>query len=295
MVKTLFQSARPAFLMLTAVSVFLGVSTALYSGALINHTDLAFVFIGAIFAHISVNLLNEYIDFKSGLDFKTIKTPFSGGSGALIENPGAINAVLYFGITSLIMTALLGLYLVYLHGPLLLAIGVLGCAIILTYTEWINRKSLLCLIVPGLSFGPLMIVGTHFVLTGEYSLLVFLASLVPFFLVNNLLLLNQLPDIKADKSVGRLHFPIKHGVASSLIVYAVFILATFAVIVFGTIFGVFPPEALLALIPVCFAIFALFGASKHAATPNKLTPYLAINVLTSILAPLVLGACLIVA
>ncbi len=38
--------------------------------------------LGAFLAHISVNTLNEYFDFKSGLDLETIKTPFSGGSGA---------------------------------------------------------------------------------------------------------------------------------------------------------------------------------------------------------------------
>jgi hypothetical protein len=45
------------------------------------------IFIGALFAHISVNTLNEYFDFKSGLDLTANKTPFSGGSGALPNTP----------------------------------------------------------------------------------------------------------------------------------------------------------------------------------------------------------------
>ena len=35
----------------------------------------------------------EYLDFRSGLDAQTTKTPFSGGSGALIESPHAADTV----------------------------------------------------------------------------------------------------------------------------------------------------------------------------------------------------------
>ena len=41
---------------------------------------------GGLLAHISVNALNEYLDFTSGLDLTTLRTPFSGGSGTLPAN-----------------------------------------------------------------------------------------------------------------------------------------------------------------------------------------------------------------
>ena len=61
------------------------------------------VFIGAISAHIGVNTFNEYADFKSGLDSLTRRTPFSGGSGSLPQNPALATAVLYIAISGSIM------------------------------------------------------------------------------------------------------------------------------------------------------------------------------------------------
>jgi 1,4-dihydroxy-2-naphthoate octaprenyltransferase len=33
--------------------------------------------------HVAVNALNEASDYKTGIDFNTERTPFSGGSGTL--------------------------------------------------------------------------------------------------------------------------------------------------------------------------------------------------------------------
>ncbi len=39
--------------------------------------------LGLLLAHVSVNVLNDYFDYRSGVDLKTQRTPFSGGSGIL--------------------------------------------------------------------------------------------------------------------------------------------------------------------------------------------------------------------
>ena len=239
-VLALYKSIRPPFLILTPVCIFLAYCTALKTQDRLSIVDLFLVLFGALSAHISVNTLNEYLDFKSGLDAKTIKTPFSGGSGALIENFSAANAVLNLGITTLISTSLVGLYFIYQHGLSILPIGIIGVLLILTYTQWINRQPLLCLIAPGLGFGPIMVGGTHLILTGEYSLFSLYVSLIPFFLINNLLLLNQYPDISADKSVGRKHFPITYGIKFSNVVYGVFVLATCLTIILGIYLDLYP-------------------------------------------------------
>ena len=92
-VKTVVLSMRVPFLALTFVCVFLGASTVVANQANVNLTLLILALFGALLAHISVNTLNEYFDFKSGLDLETIKTQFSGGSGALPQNPDMV--VLY--------------------------------------------------------------------------------------------------------------------------------------------------------------------------------------------------------
>lgn len=222
MIKTVLRSMRIPFLILAPVSVFLGLAASVAVSEQISYFDFFLVLSGALFAHISVNTFNEYHDFCSGLDAKTTKTPFSGGSGALIENPKAAEAVLYVAMISLVLTIMIGLYFTFRLGILIFPLGVVGVLIIITYTKWLNRYPFLCLVAPGIGFGPLMAIGTHVILAGGYSMQVIWISLVPFFLTSNLLLLNQYPDIVADKSIGRRHFPIVYGVNKSTLLYGFF-------------------------------------------------------------------------
>lgn len=287
--KTVLLTTRPPFLILTPVCVFLGLSTSLTGQPTVNTFLFFLVLTAALSAHVSVNTLNEYFDFKSGLDFKTDKTPFSGGSGALPANPEVADMIRIIGMGSLMLTIFIGLYLITQRGFQIMPIGILGAILILSYTPWINRFPFLCLLAPGLGFGLLMVVGTHTVLTGEFSQLSWLVALVPFFLVNNLLLLNQYPDIKADADAGRKTFPIVFGLRNSNLVYAVFMLATFSVILFLIGGGYIPKLAFIALSPMLLSLFALFGAIKFSSNIAAAPQYMAANVAATILTPLLLG------
>jgi 1,4-dihydroxy-2-naphthoate octaprenyltransferase len=80
--KTLFLETRPQFLLLSPILVFLGMGIALYEGYFcLSHFLLCMV--GLTLLHASVNVLNDYSDYKSGIDLKVNRTPFSGGSGLL--------------------------------------------------------------------------------------------------------------------------------------------------------------------------------------------------------------------
>ena len=291
--KVLLQTTRPSFLVLTPICVFLGISTSILNQSPINYFLVYLILLGATFAHISVNTLNEYFDFKSGLDLKTNKTPFSGGSGALPGHPDMAKSVLVIGLVSLMVTIATGSYLVLMRGTEIIPIGLVGIILIVTYTQWINRSPLLCLIAPGLGFGILMVVGTHVILTGEYTSLSRLLALVPFFLINNLLLLNQYPDIDADSSVGRKTFPIVFGVQKSNLVYAFFMLAAYSLILFLIIMGYLPTLSTIALIPMILSIFALTGMMRFKFKIGDYPIYMGANVAATILAPLLLGLSII--
>lgn len=290
-----FKSARPPFLILTPVSVLLGLASALGTSTELHTGHLLLVLTGALAAHISVNALNEYFDFKSGLDALTTKTPFSGGSGSLIEQPNAATAVAVLGIGCLALVVTIGLYFSYVIGWPILAIGLVGVAIIVTYTQWINRSALLCLIAPGLGFGPLMVSGTHLVLAGSLSPTATYTSMLMFFLSSNLLLLNQLPDIEPDKSVGRRHFPIVYGAKRSCQLYLVFALAACLVIVSGVAADALPTSGLLALLPMLLTLAAYAGVSKQIVNMRRLAPYLGMNVAATLLTPTTLALCILVA
>lgn len=287
------QSMRIPFLLLTPVSVFLGASIVAASHAEIQWQLLIPALAGALLAHVSVNTLNEYLDFKSGLDLATEKTPFSGGSGALPQDPDTANAVLVLGVASLLATLAIGLFFVQVRGPGIIPIGVLGLALVITYTPWINKHPLLCLIAPGAGFGLAMVAGTQYVMEGMYRPLSWVVALVPFFLVNNLLLLNQYPDIEADREAGRNHFPIAYGVRLSNLAYGFSLLMAAVIVLGGVAAGWLPALSLAALLPMSLALFSLYGAVKHGSAIGGLPHYLAANVAAAILTPLVLGLSLI--
>ena len=243
--------------------------------------------LGALSAHVSVNTLNEYFDFKSGLDLNTQRTPFSGGSGALPALPQALYGTLMVGVVSLFLSIIIGAFFVYQLGWFLLPIGLLGVFLVFAYTTWINQHPLLCLIAPGLGFGPLMVMGSYWVMGAHYNEAVWLVSLVPFFLVNNLLLFNQYPDIKADRQAGRRHLLIAHGTRVGVIIYGLFSLLSVLMMALLVVLGFIPALALLALLPLPLAFYSLIGLAKHQESIAQYPQYLRSNVITT-LATLVL-------
>ena len=92
-VKTVMMSTRPPFLLLPMARGFLGLAVTTFEEQAADTLSIFLVIIGAISAHVCVNTHNEYQDFKSSLDFNTEKTPFSGGDGALVENPQGAQSI----------------------------------------------------------------------------------------------------------------------------------------------------------------------------------------------------------
>jgi len=287
--KLLLGPMRLPFLILTPACVLLGLGTAIYTTGQINWLYFVLALVGGLAAHISVNTFNEYMDFKSGLDIRTIKTPFSGGSGTLPENPAMARSTLILAWVTFAVTALIGVFFLFARGWALFPLGLLGLIIIFVYTKWIARVPILCLIAPGLGFGTFMVMGTHFALTGEYSWIAFVASLVPFFLVSNLLLLNQFPDVAADQSVGRKHFPITLGKQQSGRIYIAFLLLTYISICLSVALKYLPPASLIGLLTMILAVPLSKSILQYAEDTEKLIPSMGLNVAVTILTPVLVA------
>ncbi len=290
----IFGLMRAPFLILTPACVLVGLGTALWTKSHVNGWHFVLVLLGALAAHVSVNAFNEYFDFKTGLDAQTQRTPFSGGSGTLPEHPELARTALVLAWLSFAMTALIGLYFVLVQGWQLLPLGLAGLFLLYGYTAWLVYHPVACLLAPGLGFGPLMVMGTHFALTGEYSWTAFAASLVPFFLVSNLLLLNQFPDVEADRRVGRKHYPILIGRKRSSYLYLAFLLAAYLSVGISVWLHLLPPFSLLALITVVLALPLGRGVLSQAENLPALMPSLARNVLVNLTMPLLLAIGLMI-
>lgn len=287
--KVIVATIRVPFLILSPVCVFIGLSLAIWKTGQVNPVYVVFVFLLGLLAHISVNALNEYVDFKTGLDAITTKTPFNGGSGILQKYPQYAWIPLQVGIICAALATLIGIGLAVAAGPLLLLITAPALLIILTYTPWMNRIPILGLIAPGTVFGICTVLSTEFVLTGNISWNGFLVSLIPFFLVNDFILLNQFPDAEADQMVGRRNLPITIGKHKSAIVYVSFLAATYAVILFGVVFNFFPFACLLGLLTGALAVPVCSRVLQFADDSPRLISAQGLNILLVVITPVLVG------
>ena len=284
--KIWFLETRPQFLLLSVVLAFLGTCIAWYDGAFhFGHAILAFI--GLLLCHISVNVLNDYYDYKSGIDLKTRRTPFSGGSGLLPAASLKPEHVLRFGLACFLLAVPIGIYFVLVSGWLLLPLLVVGAICILIYTPLLTRLGWPeC--SPGVVLGALPVLGSHFVQTGEYTTPTIVASIPSCILVHNLLLLNEFPDAEADKTAGRKTLPITMGKRGASIVYSTLTGLVYLWIVAWVAAGLMPVFCLIALLTLPFAIRAIQGALKYQ-DEGKLMPAMANNVLVMLLTQLLLG------
>lgn len=287
--KFLFGVMRVPFLVLAPACVLVGVATAAWQTGSLNGWFVVLTFIGGLAAHITVNVFNEYFDFKSRLDAATQRTPFSGGSGTLQIQPSLVNMTLILGCAALLITAGIGLFFSWKQGWQILVPGVLGLILTVTYTIWWVKRPVLSLVAPGLGFGILMVMGTHFALTGRFSWTAFIASLIPTFLVSNLLLLNQFPDVEADQTVGRRHYPIAIGRLLSSRILGSFYLLTYVSIAVGVALKLLPLGCLLALLPAILAWRAYQGAIQNAENIPALIPSMGMNVMINLITPVLLA------
>jgi 1,4-dihydroxy-2-naphthoate octaprenyltransferase len=277
---------RAPFLPLAIVLAFLGACIAWYDGSF--HFGYALLAgFGILMAHISVDVLNEYFDYKSGVDLETQKTPFSGGSGALPAGLISPKQALWLGLASFIIIIPIGVYFVLVQGWLLLPLLLVAALCILIYSpvilklnwpEW----------APGLGLGALPVLGAYFAQTGEYTWPVVIASIPSFILVHNLLLLNEFPDVEADRKAGRKTTPITIGKTKAGIFYSIMTVLVYLWIIGGVIAGQMPKFSLIALLTLPFAVKAIQGALK-SEDMSKLVPAMANNVIVVLLTQLLLG------
>ena len=284
---------RAPFLPLAVVLAFLGACIAWYESREIGATfDFSIGYawlagVGILLAHISVDVLNEYFDFRSGIDLKTQRTPFSGGSGALPAGLITPRQALYLGSGTLIAIVPLGIFFVLDKGWALLPLLLVAVVLIVLYTPFILKMGWPEW-APGAGMGSLPILGAYFVHAGAFPLPVIIAAIPSGILVHNLLLINEFPDVEADMTAKRRTMPIAFGKRRSSLVYSALTILVYLWIIGGVISSVMPPFSLLGLLTIPWAVKAIRGALNYQDM-NKLVPAMANNVLVVLLTQLLMG------
>lgn len=216
---------------------------------------------GAAALHLSANTFNDYFDWTSGTDALNADyfTPYSGGSRAIELGLISERGLLCVAVSSLVVSALAAVPILYAQGPGVLVFGAAGAFLAYFYTappiRFAARRGLGELGV-GLAFGPLLVAGCVFALTGALRAADFAVGIPLGLLTAAILFINEFPDAEADALAGKNHLVVTLGKARSRWVYVVMVSLGFLACVAMVSLGTLPPGALAMLLAVPIAIKA---------------------------------------
>ena len=272
MISVWLRVIRVRFLLASIIAVSVGMALHWSQNGSIDYLDLILTFAGVMALHASVDLLNDYWDFKRGIDTKTTRTKMSGGTGVLPEGLLKPSSVYRAGVAFLIIGSLIGSYFVMTHG-ILIAI-ILGFAILSIY--FYSTK----IVDSGLGEffvavkGSMIVIGTFFIQSGEVNIESILAGIVIGTLSSLVLFIASFPDHDADKSKGRKTLVIVVGKKKAIKLFWIFPLISYVVILIGVSVSLFPVLSLITLLSFPLIIKSGLGLQKNYDAVDELVPFM---------------------
>jgi 1,4-dihydroxy-2-naphthoate polyprenyltransferase len=253
------RAIRFRFLAASAIAVSCGLALAIWtSPAQFNILNSILIYLGIFCLHSSVDLLNDYFDFKRGIDMRTKKTNFSGGTGVLPEGLLSPKSVYLAGIIFLFMGLTVGGAFVILKGYIIgVILSFAAISIVLYSTKLVNLG--LGELFVGIK-GTLIVVGTFYVQTSVISTESVSLGVVTGLLSSMVLFVNSIPDIKADREGGRKTLAILLDVYDGrvkfyLLIGLVLLIYIFAILFFNMLDN---SNNFISILPVTFLLpFAL--------------------------------------
>ncbi len=201
-------AARPRTLPAAVAPVLVGPALALGAG---HFRALAFVaaLLGAIFIQVGTNLSNDYSDARRGADTEDRLGPVRVTAGGLVP-PSQVLLATYvtFGLA-----VLCGVYLVYVAGWELLAVGAASILAGVLYTGGprpYGYEGLGELFV-FLFFGVVAVVGSYFVQVQELPWQPFVCAVPVGLLASAILVVNNVRDLDTDRRAGKRTLAVRLG------------------------------------------------------------------------------------
>lgn len=245
------QAIRPFSLTASFIPIILGIVMVLYyfSGE-INWYMLVLVFLGGPFFQLAGNLFSDYFDYKNNID----RLDTYGSSRVLVEGLMSPEKIFKGAIVSVIVLLVIGTIITLSRGFNMLAIGILGIIGSYFYTK-LKYRALGDLHI-FLSFGPLMILGTIYALTGSWELLkyVLILSIPIGFLVTAILHANNTRDINHDTESNIQTFASLIGLQKSKYYYTFLLLGAYLSVLLFIFLNFIPYYALLVFLTLPIAI-----------------------------------------
>ncbi len=261
--------ARFRFLIPGLLIYSLGALLAVINGAALD--PIKFLFGYAIFgtAHLSVSFSNDYFDQEA--DRIAIQTPFSGGSGVLVQHPELSRFAVRFAIFLIIVSVVIAILfdLIYGYGLFFLGLVVFGSLL-----GWFYTAPPLKLAYRGfgevstiLATGLIMPAMGYYVMDGAIDARIVALSLPLMCYALFFILSVELPDVDVDRLGGKKNLMTLKGREVGIVLSVIATLA--ATILFTTlaILGTLQPLemwlfVLLSMVPLIASLYGLTARSE---------------------------------
>ncbi len=270
---------RVRFLLASVIAVSLGLALNWWQNFSIDPLDAILIFAGVMALHASVDLLNDFWDFKRGIDTKTKRTKMSGGTGVLPEGLLKPSSVYRAGVAFLIIGSVIGGYFVITDG---IIIGIiLGFAILSIY--FYSTK----IVDSGLGEffvavkGSMIVIGTYYIQSGQITIESILGGIVVGVLSSLVLFITSFPDHDADKSKGRKSLVIAVGKEKAAKLFWIFPLVSYFAIIIGVATNLFPLVSLITLLGIPLMIKSGLGLRKNFDSIDSLVPFMSSTLMFS--------------
>lgn len=260
-------STRAAVLIMTFISAAIAGILAIHDGSF-SFGRWFLLVIGLIMAHATNNLLNDYTDYKRGVDEDNYYRS-QYGPQPLVHGLLTSRQLLTYAAVSGLIALMAGVALILLQGGLTWILLALGAFFVLFYTwplKYIGLGEIAVLIV----WGPLMIGGGYYVITGTWEWNVILASLPYALGVTGVIFGKHIDKFDMDKKLGIHTLPVILGEKFSRYTALGMIFLQYILVVYLVLSGFFTPLMLIVFfsITVLLQIIPMFRNPKPEEKPE---------------------------
>jgi 1,4-dihydroxy-2-naphthoate polyprenyltransferase len=243
---------RIKFFLASIIAITNGILYSYLTYNIFNIIDALLTYVGVIFLHASVDIFNDYWDYKRGIDTTTKRTKFSGGTGVLPEKKLEPNIVYKAGFLSMVIGIAIGGYFIFQSGLLIAIILAVAILSIYFYSTTIVNIGLAETLVA--VKGTMIVIGTSFVQSGIVDLPVVYLGIIIGLLSSIVLYIAAFPDFAADKEKGRKTLVILIGKNKSAQIFPLLIILIYSLISIGIIMQYLPIYSILTFSSLIFAI-----------------------------------------
>jgi len=271
-IRGFLQLSRIPFLAPGLAAIITGIMLALSDGFDPQAPLVAMSIIGVAFIMLTTYYFNEYYDYEGDRINRTF-TKFSGGGRALIDAKVPRRMARVAGWSSVLVLGVIAVvYLVFYFSeyPLLLPLGLFGafCGMFYTHPPFQWSYQGIGEIVIGGCYGVLALFSGYYLTSGTVELDMLLVGIPASLTVFGLIVVNELPDMEADRTVNKKTLVVRFGLRGGAIAYVAAMALAYPIMVASVAVGFNLSIAVfglpvLALSVAILAIAARGGYSEH--------------------------------